>query len=170
MTSKLIKVGLITASHGVRGQVKLRSFTEEPADLLSYTPLTDSTGKRQFKFTSQGIKGDSLIVSIEGIADRNASDLLKNTAIYAPASALPEKEEGTWYSSDLIGLEARTPDGKAYGSITAVHNYGAGDIIELELVSGGNEMLPFKAPFVGEIYVDKGYVEVTPPEYIGEKD
>ena len=165
-----IKVGSFGNPHGVRGQVCLRSFTENPKDILSYSPLTDESGKRVFSLKCDGIKGEELIVSIAGLTDRNAAELLKRTGIYAPAEALPDKDDDTWYSSELIGLQAITQDGKIYGNVIAVHDFGAGDIIELELSDGKNEMLPFKATFVGDIDEAAKTVVVFPPEYLESEE
>lgn len=164
--SKLIQVGVIASAHGIRGQVKLRSFTENPRDVLSYEPLTDATGTRTFILTAHGIKGDSLIVAIDGVTDRNVAEQMKNTAIFAPASLLPEKEENVWYYSELIGMQARTPDGVLYGTVEAVHNFGAGDILEFKLPDGSNEMLPFRSGFIGEVNSEESYLLVFPPDYI----
>jgi len=166
-SSKRIQVGVITAAHGVRGQVKLKSFTQNPKDLLSFTPLTDASGNRSFKLASQGVQGqDTLIVTVEGIADRNAAELLKNTPLFAPAEQLPEAEDGAWYYGELVDMQARTEDGKAYGMVTAVNNYGAGDIIEIKRVDGTLEMLPFSPAFVGDVVVQERYLVVFPPDYI----
>lgn len=165
-SNDLIKVGVIASAHGIRGQVKLRSLTENPKDLLTYSPLTDAKGARVFVFTCEGIKDDSLIVSIEGVADRNAAELLKNIGIYAPANLLPEKEDGMWYYSELVGMQAQTSDGKPYGKIIGVHNFGAGDILEFTLADGSNEMLPFKEGFIGDVHENDGFVVVYPPDYL----
>lgn len=165
-SDKLIQVGVIASAHGVRGQVKLRSFTEDPRDILAYAPLTDATGTRVYTLTSHGIKGDSLIVAIEGVTDRNVAEQMKNTAIYAPASLMPTNEENVWYYSELIGMDARTPDGQLYGRVTAVHNFGAGDILEFNRPDGSSEMLPFNSGFIGEVNTEESYLLVFPPDYI----
>ena len=162
---RLVQVGVITAAHGIRGHVKIRSFTENPESLLSCHPLTDATGNRPFKITRQGIKDSILIVSIEGIHDRNAAELLKGTALYALAPSSQEAEENKWPYDTLIGLEARGIDGTVYGKVIGVYNFGAGDIIEISLANGKTEMLPFKNAFVGDINVENGTLIVFPPDY-----
>jgi 16S rRNA processing protein RimM len=147
----------------------LRSFTDSPKTILSYTPLTDKTGTRQFSLICDGVKGDDLIVRVEGITDRNAAELLKRTELFAPASALPPKEEDSWYHSELVGMQGFTADGKAYGRVITVHNYGAGDILEFEFEDGSTEMLPFKKEFIGTVDEAQKRIEVFPPEYLDEK-
>ncbi|NBX02520.1 MAG: 16S rRNA processing protein RimM [Alphaproteobacteria bacterium] len=169
MKNDLIKIGIFGPAHGVRGQISLRSFTDNPKDILAYT-LTDATGARQYTLKCDGVKGKDLIVSVDGIADRNAAESLKNTAVYAPESVLPEASDDEFYHSQLVGMRALTTDGKAYGTVLAVHNYGAGDILEFELAGGGNEMLPFKDAFIGEIDRKKRTIVVFPPYYVEAKE
>jgi len=161
----LIKVGVITSAHGVRGQVKILPFTDSPEDILTYSPLSDASGKRRFAFTRQGIKDRQLIVSIDGVADRNAAELLKGTELFAVAHAPTQSKENTWGYGELTGLQARLGDGKPYGKVIGVYNFGAGDIVEIELPSGKTEMLPFKKDFVGEVKPGEGYLIVIPADY-----
>jgi 16S rRNA processing protein RimM len=161
--SDLVKMGVITGAHGIRGQVKLRSSSE---DLAACDTLSDAAGKKQFKISLRGGTPPNFIASIEGINDRNAAELLRGTELYAPAGALPERKENSWYYSELIGLAARLASGSHYGKIVAVHNFGAGDIIEIELADGKTEMLPLADTFVGEINTAQGYMVISPPDYL----
>jgi len=154
----------------VRGQVKIRCFTGNPENILSYQPLTDASGGRAFKLTRRGIQNKLIIASIDGINDRNEAELLKGTELFAPASALPAKTENQWSHDELTGLEARISDGRVYGRVIGLYNFGAGDILEIELAEGKTEMLPFKKPFVGNIRPDEGYLIVFPPEYVEAKE
>ena len=163
----MTKIALIASAHGVRGQVKIRCLTGNPEDLLTYA-LTDATGKRAFKLTRHGIKDQLLIASLDGIADRNAAELLKGTALYTPASALPANAKNQWSYSELIGLEARLKTGKPYGKITAVDNFGAGDILTLIRADGSEEMLPFTGAFVGDVLSQQGFLVIFPPDYVEE--
>ena len=106
----------------------------------------------------------ALLAAIDGVADRNAAELLKGTKLYAPAADVPVSTQDR-----LIGLEARLEDGSIYGCITAVANYGAGDIIEIKLAGGKSEMLPLNKNFVMNIAIDKGFITVVPPEYVEGK-
>ena len=163
-----ILVGVILAAHGVRGDVKIRSLTSEPEDIFSY-PLSDKTGRKTFKITRRGGNAQAYIASIEGLKDRNEAELLRNTELYTEASLLPKKSN-EYYYTDLKGLEARLQNGKAYGRVVNVYNFGAGDIVEIERKDGELEMLPFRDPFVGEVDTARGYMIVTPPEYVEGED
>lgn len=158
-----VQVGVIASAHGLRGQVKLRSLMTQPADIFTL-PISDSKG-RVYRLTAHGGHEALLIVSVDGVNDRNSAELLKGTLLFAPLSALPPPDETQWYAEELIGLEARTSDGIVYGRIIEVMNYGAGDILDIELAGGGSEMLPLREGFVGEINPQGGYVIVHPPEY-----
>jgi 16S rRNA processing protein RimM len=154
----------------VRGDVKIRSYTEEPEAIFSYR-LTDKTGRKSFSLTRRGGNAQAYVAGIEGITDRNEAELLRNTELYAAADELPQKASNEYYYTELKGLEARIPSGKVYGRVINVYNFGAGDIIEIERKNGELEMLPFKAPFVGDVYTAGGYLIITPPEYVeGEKE
>ena len=102
--SDLVLVGVVTAPHGVRGLVKVKSFTEEPSDVVAYGALSDQTGRKTFRLDIVGEAKGQLIVRMDGIADRNAAEDLKGQKLYIHRSALPETEEDEFYHADLIGL------------------------------------------------------------------
>jgi len=166
----LLKVGVITSAHGIRGQVKIHTFTDLPEDILSRGTLTDEKGTREFKLTLHGRKEELLIAAIEGITDRNEAELLKGKTLYGRASARPAKGKDAWYQDELIGLKAQLSDGTVYGKVIGIYNFGAGDIIEIEHEKDKTEMIPFKEPFVGDVHTDRGYIIVTPPEYLEAKE
>jgi 16S rRNA processing protein RimM len=168
-TNQLTEVGQIASAHGIRGQVKLRSFTADPDAIFDYSPVTDKKGK-PYLLTREGYKEQLFIVSIKGVTDRNAAELLKGTVLYAAISQEVEKAENEWLYSELKGLEARLESGKTYGTVVSVDNFGAGDIIEIEHKDGSTEMLPFKPAFIGDIEVEKGYLVIFPPEYMEGED
>jgi 16S rRNA processing protein RimM len=154
----LIRIGIITAAHGIRGEVKVCSFTDPAGAIFSYD-LTDASGGRKFHLSKKGGNEKAFIASVEGISDRNKAELLAGTELFTLESELPEKNR-------LIGLEARLPDGSVYGRITQLYNFGAGDIMEIELKGGKTEMLPLNDDFLGDIHADEGYAVVFPPEYM----
>ena len=160
----MIKIGLIAAAHGIRGEVKLRSFIQPPEAIFACGPLTDASGKKRFALTHKGGNEKAFIASIEDITDRNGAEGVKGTELYAPADKLPEKKKG-YYAHELVGLEARLADGSAYGRVTQLYNFGAGDIIEIEMANGKSEMFPLTEAFVRR---EKDGVTVFPPEYVGE--
>lgn len=163
---KLIKIAIITGAHGVRGEVKLRILAENIDSLAEPLILLDSAGKKTFSLKVTGKAKDAVITRIDGVTDRNSAESLKNTELFIAASNLPATDEGEFYYSQLIGLEARNENGDKLGKITSVDNFGAGDIIEITTLSGESEMLPFSEPWIGEVNLEQGYVIVTQAEYV----
>ena len=165
-SEKLIKVAVIMGAHGIKGEVKLHVFVENPDFFESIASLLDSAGKKHFPIKITGKVKNAIIAKIDGVSDRNAAELLKGTELFASASALPTPDDGEFYHSQLIGLEARLEKGERIGKITAIHNYGAGDIVEITMVSGEVEMLPLTEPWVGEINIEQGFIVVALAEYL----
>jgi 16S rRNA processing protein RimM len=133
--------------------------------VANYGPLETEDGARRFEIEALRPGKDFLVARIAGIADRAAAEALRNLDLFLPRERLPEiEEEDTYYQADLIGLAAVTADGAALGRVTAVHNFGAGDIIEIAPVSGGETlMLPFAEANVPEVDVKAGRIVVNPP-------
>lgn len=165
-SEKLIKVAVIMGAHGIKGEVKLHSFVENPDFFEPISSLLDSAGKKHFPIKITGKVKNAIIAKIDGVSDRNAAELLKGTELFTSASTLPTPDDGEFYHSQLIGLEARLTNNEKIGSITAIHNYGAGDIIEITMISGEVEMLPLAEPWVGEINIAEGFIIVTQAEYL----
>jgi 16S rRNA processing protein RimM len=169
---KKVRVARIGAAHGVRGEVKLWSFTEDPLAVADYTPLETQDGKRQFVIASLRPAKDHLVARIEGVGDRNAAELLRNTDLYVPRDRLPDiDEEDTWYYSDLMGLAAVGPEGEPLGTVLAMHNFGAGDIVEIQPVDGGKTLLlPFVEAVVPEVDIEGGRIVVVMPNEVEARD
>jgi len=160
-----ICVAQIGAPHGVRGEVKLRSFTEQPEAFMSYGPLVSEDGKQRFEIEALRPAKDHFVARIAGVADRNAAERLTNIRLFVDRDRLPPVEDDdTFYHSDLIGLAAVTPDGAALGTVKAVLNFGAGDIIEIVRDhDGASLMLPFTAEAVPSVDIAGKRVVVVPP-------
>ncbi len=160
----LVCLGQIGAAHGVRGEVRLRSFTADPAAIANYGPLETEDG-RVFEIKSLRPAKDHFVASLAGIADRNAAERLANTKLYVPRDRLPEPNEADeFYHADLIGLTAVDRAGRKLGTVIAVHNFGAGDLIEMKPDAGGKtELLPFDAAHVPAVDVSAGRIVVDPP-------
>ena len=160
-----ICVARIGAAHGVRGEVKLWSFTEDPAAVASYGPLESEDGKRRIEIEALRPAKDHFVARIAGVADRDAAERLRNLELYIPRERLPEIEEAdTFYHADLIGLQAVTPDGENIGTVVAVHNFGASDVVEIKPTEGGEPLLiPFTNATVPEIDLDARRIVVIPP-------
>jgi 16S rRNA processing protein RimM len=167
-----IRVARIGAAHGIRGEVKLWSFTEAPLAVTNYGPLETEDGARRFEIEAARPAKDHLVARIKGITDRNAAETLRNTDLFVPRDRLPPIEEAdTFYHADLVGLTAVGEDGAALGTVTAIHNFGAGDLIEIAPAAGGEPLLlPFTETTVPEIDLKAGRVVVVPPAEIEAKE
>ena len=156
-------VARIGAAHGVRGEVKLRPFTEDPLALAGYNPLETQDGTRRFEIEIVRTANDHLIARIAGVADRDGAQALTGVELYVPRDRLPPVEDGSYYHHDLIGLAAVAKDGAPLGTVLAIHNFGAGDVIEIGTDGGDTLILPFNDNAVPEIDLDAKRVVVAPP-------
>jgi 16S rRNA processing protein RimM len=161
-----IRVARIGAAHGVRGEVKLWSFTQDPAAIADYGPLETEDGSRRFEIESMRAAKDHFVARLSGVADRDAAEALRNVDLYVSRDRLPEiDEDDTFYYADLVGLDAVTPDGTAFGRVTAIHNFGAGDIVEIVPVAGGAPLLlSFTEANVPEVDMAARRIVVVVPE------
>lgn len=166
MADRKVCIGVIAGAHGVRGQVRVKSFTAEPQDVTAYGPVTDASGARQFDLRITGAARGMMLARIDGVGDRNAADSLRGTELYVDRDRLPDPDEDEYYYADLIGLDAVSTDGTTLGSVRAMHNFGAGDMIELEDGSGKTELLPFTASVVASVDLEAGVVTIDPPHDI----
>jgi 16S rRNA processing protein RimM len=160
-----IRVARIGAAHGVRGEVKLWPFTQDPTAVANYGPLETEDGARRFEIESLRPTKDFLVARIAGVADRDAAEALRNLDLFVARERLPEIEEAdTYYYTDLVGLSAVTADGATLGTVTAVHNFGAGDIIEIASTGGGAPlMLSFTETAVPKVDLKAKQIVVVPP-------
>lgn len=165
MVKKLIPVGQLGAPHGVRGELRLYSFTSIPEAIASYKPLLDESGSRQFSILGlRPVKGSTFIAKIAGIDDRESARALTNTALCVPRESLPAAGEEEFYVSDLIGLAALTGQGEEFGRVTDVLNFGGGDILEIAPARGGDTIhLPFKKEIFPHIDLKARRLVVVPP-------
>lgn len=157
-----ICVGQILGAHGVRGLVKLASFTEDPEAIFEYGDLTDEAGARCFRVEPVGAAKDHWLARIDSVTDRDVAQALGGTRLFVERSALPEPDEDEFYHADLIGLRVELPDGTVLGTVAAMHNFGAGDIVEIALPSGKRPLLPFDRETVPEIDFAAGRIVVDP--------
>ena len=168
---KRVCLGHITGAHGLKGEVCIRTHTQDPEAIAAYGPLEDDEGARTFTLTSARAAKDGAVARIEGINTREEAEALKGTALHVARAALPEMtEESTFYHADLVGLVAINAEGAALGQIVAVQNYGAGDLLEIRPATGGNTVLvPFTQEIVPEIDTQAGWLLMLPPEGIFEE-
>jgi len=159
MPQDRVLLGVVAAPHGVRGLVRIKSFTEDPMAVAAYGPLSDESGKKEYRVEALSAARGAVLARIEGVADRTAAEALRGLRLFVERQRLPHTGEREWYEADLIGLEAVGTDGRDWGKVIAFHDFGAGSVME---VSGG-AMLPFTDAVVPEIDVPGGKVVVDPP-------
>lgn len=136
-------VGQFAGAHGVRGYVRLKPFTAAAEDATRYGAVTTEDGARTYNLELVGQAKGVLIVRLAGVADRDAAQALAGTRLYVDRAKLPEPEDGEFYHADLIGMAVETPDGAPLGTIRTVDDYGAGDVLELQLLDNRSVMVPF---------------------------
>ncbi|WP_173975174.1 ribosome maturation factor RimM [Magnetospirillum sp. LM-5] len=169
MTTRVC-VGAIVGAHGVRGQVRVKSFTDDPADVAAYGPVESEDGKRRFGLKVVGQSKGLVIAWIDGVTDRNAAEAMKGTRFFVPRDRLPEPEEDEFFYSDLAGLIAFGVDGAEMGRVRGVANFGAGEVLEIQLRDGGSIMVPFTKACVPQVDVAKGRLVVDPPSFAEEDE
>jgi 16S rRNA processing protein RimM len=160
MKRDMVLVGLITGAHGIRGEVKLRSFTADPQAIASYSPLETAKGAK-VEIARLRAARDGFIAILKSVADRNAAEALRGTELFVPRERLPEPGDDEVYVHDLIGLPVQLLDGSILGEVVGVENYGAGDLIEVK-VEGRKDtvLIPFADQFVREADEDKVVVDL----------
>lgn len=161
-----ICVAKIGAAHGVRGEVKLWPFTEDPMAVIDYGPLSSKDGARQFEVVRARVAKDHLVAVLKGVATREDAERVNGIELYIPRDRLPATEAGEYYHADLIGLRAVDAKGDAIGKVLAVHNFGAGDIIEIAPTQGSTLLLPFTDAVVPTVDLANGHVVVELPQEI----
>ena len=163
-----IRVARIGAAHGGRGEVKLWPFTQDPMAVADYGPLETEDGARRFEIETLRAAKDHLVARLKGIGDRDAAETLRNTDLFVSRDKLPPiDEDDTYYHADLVGMAAVSPDGVPLGNVTAIHNFGAGDLIEIATTAGGEPLLlPFTETTVPNIDMALRQVTVVLPSVI----
>ena len=168
-TEDRVCVGAIAGVRGLKGEVRIKSFTADPDGVAAYGPVTTEDGERSFELKVTARAKGLLIARLDGVNDRTAAEKLKGMRLYVPRKVLPDAEDGEFYHADLVGLRAETETGETLGTVKAVHNFGAGDILEIaggEDGTGDDMMVPFTDDVVPEIDVKGGRVIIIPPVYV----
>ena len=165
-----ICVARIGAAHGVRGAVKLWTFTEDPMAVKHYGPLMTRDGARQFEVTHVREAKDHLVATLKGIATREDAERLNGIELYIAREKLPDTDEDEYYHADLIGLAAVNAADEPLGRVIAIHNFGAGDIIEIASAQGPTMLLPFTNAVVPTVDLANGRVVIELPQEIEGDD
>src|SRR3954447_542276 len=161
-----ICIARIGAAHGVRGAVKLWTFTQDPLAVKSYGPLVTKDGARQFEVSAVREAKGHLVATLKGIDTREAAEALNGLELYVARDKLPATGADEYYHADLIGLSAVTPANEPLGRVVAIHNFGAGDIIEIAPPKGATLLLPFSNAVVPTVDIAGGRVVIELPQEI----
>ncbi len=160
---KRICLGVITGAHGIQGAVRIKSFTSAAGDIGKFGPLSAADGARIFEVRLESVTPKGLIARIGGVDDRNQAEALKGTELYVARGALPDEDEDEYYYTDLIGLAAYGTDGNKLGVVKTMNNFGAGEVMEIELEAGGSVMIPFTKSVVPEVDLAAARIVAAPP-------
>jgi 16S rRNA processing protein RimM len=159
-------IARIGAPHGVRGAVKLWTFTQDPLAVQRYGPLATKDGARQFEVTHAREAKGHLVATLKGIATREGAERLSGIELYIARDKLPATDTDEYYHADLIGLAAVNAANEPIGRVIAIHNFGAGDIIEVAPPNGATMLLPFTNAVVPTVDLGKGCVVIELPAEI----
>ncbi|MDE0050934.1 MAG: ribosome maturation factor RimM [Rhodospirillales bacterium] len=159
--AQTVCLGRIVGAHGVRGIVRVRSHTADPDDLTAYGPLSDAAGTQRFALSVTGHVRGLLLARIEGVEDRNAAEALRGTDLHIARAALPPTEGEEYYHVDLLGLRAESADGDALGRVSAIHDHGAGPIVEIQPPDGPSALIPFTREHVPTVDIEGGRLVVA---------
>ncbi|WP_371811433.1 ribosome maturation factor RimM [Stappia sp. 28M-7] len=165
MSEDRILIARIGAAHGVRGEVRVKPFGDDPLSFCDYGPLETADGKRRLVVKSARLQKAMVVTRFEGIDDRNAAEALNGLDLYIPRDALPElDDEDEFYHTDLLGLEAVAPGGETIGEIVALPDFGAGTLVEIRPQGAQSFYVPFTREAVPEIDLAAGKVTIVVPE------
>ena len=157
--SPLLCVGHIVAAHGIRGEVRIAAHTADPLAIATYGPLLLKDGRtvklRKVRLASKGV-----VATLADVTDRNAAEALCGQELFLPRAALPEPEDEAYYHADLIGLAVETQDGTPFGTVLAVHDFGAGDVLEIVPPEGDSLMIPFTRAAVPHVNIKTGIIGI----------
>ena len=165
-TRNLIFVAQVGAAHGVRGEVKVTTFTADPMALADYKTLLRQDGSPALTIMSARPTKGGIVARLKGVADRNAAEALRGLKLYIQRDSLPEPEEDEFYLADLIGLTVETAAGELLGTVKTVQDFGAGDLLEIQPKVGASWWLPFTREAVPEVRIAQGKLIAEPPAVI----
>ena len=161
----LICVGAIAGAFGVRGEVRLKSFCADPSAIADYAPLSTEDGARSFSVTLTRPIKNGFAARLGGIATKEEADALRGLQLFAPRTRLPSLPDDEFYHADLIGLEVFDTGGGALGTVLAVQNHGAGDLLDIRPATGGETvLLPFTLANVPTVDLGAGRIVADPPD------
>jgi 16S rRNA processing protein RimM len=161
--AKRICLGVVAGAHGLHGLVKIKSFTEVAEDIAAYGELSDEAGERAWRVEVTGPVKGGVLARLSGVEGRDAAEALRGTRLYVERARLPQPEAESYYHADLLGLRVETPEGRLLGRVKALHDFGAGDVLEVQGESGPALFLPFTRAVVPLVDLERGRLVVEPP-------
>jgi 16S rRNA processing protein RimM len=164
-----ILLGVVIAAQGLKGEVRVKTFTENPDGLSAYGALRGPDGRMFAVTDSRLVKAGEVIVRFEGVTTREQAEALKGVELHITREALPAIDNEEFYHADLVGLRAEDEAGRAVGLVRAIHNFGAGDVIEITRDDGGNVLLPFTRRVVPLVDIGAARIVVATPEDVEEQ-
>ena len=156
-------LGVISGARGMRGEVRVKSFTEQADNIAAYGRVYDESGGRSWSIEVTGQARGQVIARLDGVEDRTAAEALRGLRLHVPRAALSELGDDEYYHADLVGLRAELAGGKVLGTVRAVHDFGAGSILEIAAEGESGVMVPFTRAAVPEVDMAAGKVVVDPP-------
>ncbi|MBC8130851.1 MAG: ribosome maturation factor RimM [Rhizobiaceae bacterium] len=156
-----ILLGVVGGAHGIRGEVRIRSFTEEPTDIKAYGPLFDAKGNR-YTIKSARVQKTVVVVTIAEVTDRNHAERLNGTELFVDRSMLPQDDEDEFYQADMVGMAVETAAGEPVGTVFAFHDFGAGEVVEIKPARGPTVMIPFSEAAIPDIDMERRVMVVEP--------
>lgn len=170
MSSNNILLAVIGAPHGIRGEVRVKSFTEDPEGFANYGKLHDAKG-RTYQVLKTRLSKSVVVTRFKGVDTREKAEALNGVELFVDRSVLPETEdEDEFYMSDLIGLTVISPEAETLGEVVEVHDFGAGDILEIRLTGGKVELFSFTREVFPEVDIEGGRIVFVPPEEVSERE
>jgi 16S rRNA processing protein RimM len=163
LTDRLILVGRVAGAFGVKGEIRINSYTEDPAALVRYRALLRADGSAALTLSGGRAHGGGLVARAREVATREEAEALRGLELFVPRELLPDTDEDEFYLADLIGLAAVTPDGAALGRVKSVQNFGAGDLLEIAPEAGPSWWLPFTREAVPQVRIADGVVVAVRP-------
>ena len=164
--SRDVLLAIVIGAQGLKGDVRVKAFTQTPDAMAHYRSLHDRHGRRFTVTGARATKTGEAVLSIAELSDRNAAESLRGVELFVDRSVLPPTAREEYYHADLIGLRAEDSEGRALGTVQAIHNYGAGDVIEIARADGDSVLLPFTRETVPQIEIDKSRIIVAVPEEV----
>ena len=170
MADRLLQVARVAGAFGVRGEIRITTFTEDPLALATYKVLVRQDGSPGLTLTAaRAVKG-AVIAQAKGVDTRDQAQALRGLTLFVPRDSLPPPDEDEFYLADLIGLAIETPQGEPLGTVKTVQDFGAGDLIEVQPAIGASWWLPFTREAVPQVKIAEGKLIAIPPTLVGDPE